>query len=74
MNAPQIKPGHGGAHVVDGDGNVTSTAPTEDHPEGNAPRDAQGKRIDVVPEAEEAAPPQTTDRPARNRRAAVDKE
>jgi hypothetical protein len=48
MSEPKIIPGLGGAIAIDADGRVEITPPTQDHPEGNAPRDAEGKRLDVV--------------------------
>ena len=40
--------GHGGSYRVGEDGELTQTeAPTQDHPEGNRPRDAEGKALDA---------------------------
>lgn len=42
-----IIPGHGGSFTVGGEsGEVTPTAaPTQDHPDGNAPRNAEGRKL-----------------------------
>ena len=43
--------GHGGSYIRHADGKVTvNEAPTVDHPEGNAPRDKDGRRFDIKAE------------------------
>lgn len=39
---------HGGSFKRGKDGKPVRVAGTEDHPEGNRPRDAQGKPLDVM--------------------------
>jgi len=43
-------PGHGGSYAVNDAGElVQKEAPTQDHPEGNRARDADGKPLDLPP-------------------------
>ncbi|MCC7487624.1 MAG: hypothetical protein IT529_21830 [Burkholderiales bacterium] len=67
MSQQSIQPGTGGAIQVDGDGRVEVTPATQDHPEGNRPRDAQGKPIDGLPGAGPAAQPDPDPAPGRLR-------
>ena len=49
--------GQGGSYRVDADGKVERVeAPTQDHPLGNRPRDAQGKALDLPDEIPAAQP------------------
>jgi len=55
--------GQGGSYRIDAEGKVERVeAPTQDHPQGNRPRDAQGRPLDLpaeIPAAQaspEAAP------------------
>ena len=41
--------GQGGSYIVENGVRRRVEAPTKDHPEGNRPRDAEGKPLDVVP-------------------------
>lgn len=60
--------GHGGSYRVDESGQKTQVeAPTEDHKDGNAPRDHEGRRLDRAPAASAAAPAPETTPPARKR-------
>ena len=48
--------GQGGSYVIDKDGKrMRVETPTQDHPEGNRPRDAEGKPLDFAAAA--GAPP-----------------
>lgn len=40
--------GMGGSYIMNKDGVRTLVERTEDHPEGNRPRDAQGRPLDPV--------------------------
>jgi len=49
--------GQGGSYRVDAEGKVERVeAPTQDHPLGNRPRDAQGKALDLPDEIPAAQP------------------
>lgn len=46
------RPGVGGAYEIDADGaRVQVVPPTPDHPQGNRPRDAEGRPTDTPPQA-----------------------
>jgi len=64
--------GHGGSYRVGENGEVTQAeAPTQDHPEGNRPRNSDGKALHLgepVPEEKPAAPPEPAEPPAARRR------
>ena len=57
-NTPRDKyHGQGGSYRVDAEGKVERVeAPTQDHPQGNRPRDAQGRPLDVPAEIPAAQP------------------
>jgi hypothetical protein len=43
--------GRGGSYIRHADGSYSlNAAPTQDHPDGNAPRDAEGRRFDRAQE------------------------
>lgn len=68
-----VIPGHGGSYAVNDAGELMQKeAPTQDHPEGNRPRDANGKPLDAPPPAAEEKPaPAPEPSPRRSRLTSV---
>lgn len=54
----------GGRYIIDGDETPVHEPGTKDHPEGNRPRDAKGKPLDVPKAQAKAASPAKTKAPA----------
>lgn len=58
----------GGSYIRDKNGHLKKTEGTQDHPDGNRPRDAQGKPLNVPqpePVAETKTPALADDKPAK---------
>jgi len=51
------RPNEGGSYIQAPDGTLQRVSHTEDHPEGNRPRDADGRPLDLPPPAPEPKPP-----------------
>ena len=61
--------GQGGSYRVEADGRLVRVeAPTQDHPQGNRPRDAQGRPLDVPAEISAAEVPAAEPQPKSARR------
>ncbi|MGB0747183.1 MAG: hypothetical protein ACPGO3_00410 [Magnetospiraceae bacterium] len=64
MSTPEKAPRKGGSRIID-NGKVTAeTGGTQDHPDGNAPRDEKGNRLDRPAPATPAPAKPETPKPA----------
>ena len=55
MKQPDEFHGQGGSYIVENGVRRRVEEPTQDHPEGNRPRDTNGRPLDIAPAPEQPA-------------------